>query len=190
MKTREPRVKVLVRARMRTGADWTDVVIHNMSSRGLLASASPVCRPGTVVEIRRIHHIVVGRVVWQNGAYFGVRTQDPIDIQGIVTAQPPAHKPQRSDAGADDRRAVRRVPAAEREAQSRRFASAFQFVVLIVAVGAAAGAGGRIGAVAAVRGGGRGTDGQCRCDGKHHRKLIAARNRDGAAALPMFDPFP
>lgn len=138
MKTREPRVKVLVRARMRAGADWTDVVIHNMSSRGLLASSSPVCRPGTVIEIRRIHHIVVGRVVWQKGAFFGVRTQDPIDIQGIVTAQPPAHKPQRSDAGDDDRRAVRRVPAAEREAQSRRFASAFQFVVLIVAVGAAA----------------------------------------------------
>lgn len=138
MKTREPRVKVLVRARMRAGADWTDVVIHNMSSRGLLASSSPVCRPGTVVEIRRIHHVVVGRVVWQNGAFFGVRTQDPIDIQGIVTAQPPAHKPQRIDAGDDDRRAVRRVPAAEREAQSRRFASAFQFVVLIVAVGAAA----------------------------------------------------
>jgi hypothetical protein len=138
MKTREPRVKVLVRARMRAGADWTDVVIHNMSSRGLLASSSPVCRPGTVIEIRRIHHIVVGRVVWQKGAFFGVRTQDPIDIQGIVTAQPPAHKPQRSDAGEDDRRAVRRVPAAEREAQSRRFASAFQFVVLIAAVGAAA----------------------------------------------------
>jgi hypothetical protein len=131
-------VKVLVRARMRAGADWTDVVIHNMSSRGLLASSSPVCRPGTVVEIRRIHHVVVGRVVWQNGAFFGVRTQDPIDIQGIVTAKPPAHKPQRSDAGGDDRRAVRRVPVAEREARSRRFASAFQFVVMIVAVGAAA----------------------------------------------------
>jgi len=129
---------VLVRARMRAGSDWGDVVIHNMSSRGLLATSDPICRPGTVVEIRRIHHVVIGRVVWQKGPYFGVRTQDPIDIQGIVTAQPPAHKPQRSDAGDDDRRAVRRVPAAEREAQSRRFASAFQFVVLIVAVGAAA----------------------------------------------------
>jgi len=139
MKKREPRVKVLVRARMRSGADWTDVVIHNMSSRGLLATSSPVCRPGTVVEIRRIHHVVVGRVVWQNGAFFGVRTQDPIDIEGIVSAKPPAHKPQRGDAaGEDDRRAVRRVPAAEREAQSRRFASAFQFVVLVVAIGAAA----------------------------------------------------
>ena len=33
---------------------------------------------------------------------------------------------------------MRRVPVAEREAQSRRFASAFQFVVLVVAIGAAA----------------------------------------------------
>lgn len=139
MKTREPRVKVLVRARMRAGADWTDVVIHNMSSRGLLATASPVCRPGTVIEIRRIHHVVVGRVVWQNGAFFGVRTQDPIDIEGIVSAKPPAHKPQRAGSeGGDDRRAVRRVPVSEREAQSRRFAAAFQFVVLLIAVGVAA----------------------------------------------------
>jgi hypothetical protein len=123
MKTREPRVKVLVRARMRAGADWTDVVIHNMSSRGLLATASPVCRPGTVIEIRRIHHVVVGRVVWQNGAFFGVRTQDPIDIEGIVSAKPPAHKPQRAGSeGGDD----------------RRFAAAFQFVVLLIAVGVAA----------------------------------------------------
>ena len=135
MKKREPRVKVLVRARMRAGSEWTDVVIHNMSSRGLLATAEPACRPGTVIEIRRIHHIVVGRVVWQNGAFFGVRTQDPIDIDGIVSAKPPAHKPQRGDDPVADRRAERRVPPAEREAQSRRFAAAFQFVALLVAIG-------------------------------------------------------
>lgn len=130
---------MLVRARMRAGSDWGDVVIHNMSSRGLLATSDPICRPGTVVEIRRIHHVVIGRVVWQKGPYFGVRTQDPIDIQGIVSAKPPAHKPVRPDApGEGDRRAQRRVPAAEREAQSRRFAAKFQFVVMIVVIGAVA----------------------------------------------------
>jgi len=138
VRKREPRRKVLVRARMRSGDAWGDVTIHNMSSRGLLAAADVDCRPGTVVEIRRIHHIIVGRVVWQNGGYFGLRTQDAIDMDGIVAARPPAEKPGAGDAG--DRRAAHRRPAstAEREASSRRFAAAFQFACLIVAVCVAA----------------------------------------------------
>ncbi len=137
MRKREPRRKVLVRARMRAGDAWSDVTIHNMSSRGLLAAADAECRPGTVIEIRRIHHIIVGRVVWQSGGYFGVRTQDAIDMDGIVSARPPAHKPGAADPG--DRRAATRRPAsiAEREARSRRFAAGFQFAVLIAAVGVA-----------------------------------------------------
>lgn len=138
MKTREPRRKVLVRARMRSGADWGDVLIHNMSSRGLLATSDCEQRPGTVIEIRRIHHIIVGRVVWQKGAYFGVRTQDRIDVDGVVAAKPPAQKPGSEGAATDsqDRRAARRaVPAAEREAQSRRFAARFQFMALSLAIG-------------------------------------------------------
>ncbi len=75
MKQREPRRKVLVRARMRCGTGWGDVTIHNMSSRGLLATAPEEHRTGEVIEIRRIHQIIVGRIVWQNGPFFGVRTQ-------------------------------------------------------------------------------------------------------------------
>ncbi len=140
MKTRDPRRKVLIRARMRSGAEWGDVLIHNMSSRGLLAAASVDCRPGTVIEIRRVHHVIVGRVVWQSDGYFGVRTQDVIDIDGIVAAKPPAHKPVRAGEGDGDRRAATRraIPLAEREARSRRFAAGFQFAVLVIAIGAAA----------------------------------------------------
>lgn len=137
MKQREPRRKVLVRARMRCGADWGDVLIHNMSSRGLLATADMPCPRGTVVEIRRIDHVVIGRVVWQNGSYFGIRTQDRIDIDGIVAAKPPLHKPARS---CDDRRAVSRPSAsiADRADRSRHLSRAFQFVVTIAVVGTVA----------------------------------------------------
>ncbi len=141
MKTREARRKVLVRARMRCGADWGDVLIHNMSSRGLLATSKTVCRPGTVIEIRRVHHIIVGRVVWQSGSYFGVRTQDPIDVDGVVSATPPSLKPDATagEMGVDRRVAGRRRPSiGEREAQSRRFSAAFQFAVLTIAIGSAA----------------------------------------------------
>ena len=133
MKQREPRRKVLVRARMRCGAEWGDVVIHNMSSRGLLATADMPCPRGTIVEIRRIDHVIVGRAVWQNGSYFGVRTQDRIDIDGIVAARPPLHKPAQ---GRDDRRAASRPSAsiADRAARSRHLSRAVQFVVTIAVV--------------------------------------------------------
>ncbi|MCU6454393.1 hypothetical protein LPN01_09920 [Sphingomonas sp. A2-49] len=138
MRQREPRRKVLVRARMRCGADWGDVTIHNMSSRGLLATSETECRTGTIVEIRRIHHVIVGRVVWQKGLYFGIRTQDRIDIDGIVAARPPAHKPD-TRSGTDRRNADRpSVSIADREAGSRRFARAFQFAVAIAVVVAVA----------------------------------------------------
>lgn len=138
VKQREARRRVMLRARMRCGADWGDVLIHNMSSRGLLATAETACPPGTVIEIRRIHHIIVGRVVWQNGSYFGVRTQDTIDIDGMLAAKPPTHKP--GTAPVSDRRAADRpaLSIADREAGSRRFARGFQFVVVTAAVGAAA----------------------------------------------------
>ena len=137
VKQREPRRKVLVRARMRCGADWGDVVIHNMSSRGLLATSEVPCPRGTVIEIRRIHHVIVGRVVWQKDAYFGIRTQDRIDIDGVVTARPPLQKPAR---GQDERRAADRpsMSVADREAASRRFARGFQFAVMIAVVGTVA----------------------------------------------------
>ncbi len=128
----------MLRARMRYGADWGDVLIHNMSSRGLLATADVDCPPGTIIEIRRIHHVIVGRVVWQNGGYFGVRTQDRIDIDGIVAAKPPTHKPG-AEPVSDRRAATRRgMSIADREAGSQRFARAFQFVVMIAVGGTAA----------------------------------------------------
>lgn len=137
MKQREPRRKVMLRARMRFGADWGDVLIHNMSSRGLLATAETPCKTGTVIEIRRIHHVIVGRVVWQNGVYFGVRTQDRIDIDGILAAKPPARKPEAvTDDG--DRRGASRSPmsVADRAERSRRMSSLFQFGVAIAVVAA------------------------------------------------------
>lgn len=131
MKQREARRKVLVRARMRSGADWDDVLIHNMSSRGLLATAHVTCPRGTVIEIRRIHHVIIGRVVWQKDGYFGIRTQDRIDIDGIVSAKPPTHKPASADAD-------RRIASRAGEGGSRRFARGFQFVVMVAVVATAA----------------------------------------------------
>ncbi|WP_203311466.1 MULTISPECIES: PilZ domain-containing protein [Sphingomonas] len=141
MRQREPRRKVLVRARMRSGVEWHDVLIHNMSSRGLLATSKVECRPGTVIELRRIHHVIVGRVVWEKDQYFGIRTQDRIDIDAIVEAKPPAFKPGTAVADGAERRAdSRKITAAsivDREARSRRFSATFQFAILLGVVAVA-----------------------------------------------------
>jgi hypothetical protein len=137
VKNREPRRSVRVRARIRTGAEWGDVVIHNMSAHGMLVAADAGSRPGTVIEIRRVHHIVIGRVVWQQGLYMGVRTQDVIDVDGIVSAKPPASKPA-SAAASVDRRTVSRTSVAERAERSRQLSRLLQFGALLVAIVAVA----------------------------------------------------
>lgn len=131
MKKREPRRRVLVRARMRIGANWGDVVIHNMSSRGMLVAVDGDFRPGNVIEIRRIHHVVIGRVVWRQGLYMGIRTQDPIDMDGIVSAKPPASKPGTAAASSDRRAAPRVASVAERAEASRQLSRLFQFAALL-----------------------------------------------------------
>ncbi|WP_147276212.1 PilZ domain-containing protein [Sphingomonas aracearum] len=140
MKKREPRRPCLVKARMRDGADWTDVVIHNMSSRGLLASCARALRPGAVIEIRRVHHIIIGRVVWARGRSVGVRTQDRIDIDGIIAARAPDRPPavQEDAERRNTSRALTQRDIAERAERSRTTARLFQFVLLTGAVGGGA----------------------------------------------------
>lgn len=96
MKPRESRKKVLLRARMRAGATWSDACIVNASSRGFgMQSAQPPTR-GTFVEVRKGHHCIVARVVWASGHRFGVRTQDLIDLHAI-TAEGVSGNKQRSE---------------------------------------------------------------------------------------------
>lgn len=140
MRKRERRRKVLVPARMRIDQQWVDVRIRNMSSRGLLVETASAPKAGTYVEIRRATHVIVGRAVWRAGGQFGVRTQDRLDIDAIVTAVP--QRPQaataqgRPERRADPRRAAARIDA--RAERSRRIASALQFVSLAAAGLAAA----------------------------------------------------
>lgn len=134
MKKREQRLKVLVRARMRIGTDWGDVVIHNMSSRGMLVAVDAEFRPGTVIEIRRIHYIIIARVVWRQGRYLGLRTQDRLDIDGIVSAKPPAVKPGRADEEHERRAAVRSMSIADQTERSRQLSRTLQFVAMIAVI--------------------------------------------------------
>lgn len=144
MKPREPRRNVWIPSRMQAGAVWVDVCIHNISSRGLLVQAEQPPAPGTYIDIRRGTQIIIGRAVWRKDKYFGVRAQERLNIESIINEPRLTSRPAVASAERAQRdrraptRAITQADIAARAESSRRFASAFQFGLLLVGCGAAA----------------------------------------------------
>ena len=137
VKPREPRRKVLIKARMRVGASWNDVCILNISPRGLSMQASAPPPPGTYLEVRRGEHEIMACVVWVNHHRFGVRTQDVLAIEYII------NQPDRSEAAPSPDEPIperRQAPrsAAERHESSRLLSRAMEFAVMGVFAASAA----------------------------------------------------
>ncbi|QDP18920.1 PilZ domain-containing protein [Sphingomonas xanthus] len=122
---------MLVPARMRVGASWSDASILNISSRGMLLRSAAAPPQGTYLEIRRGPHIVVARVVWSNTDRFGIRTQDPVCPDRLMSQAAAADGPP-----VLDRRA--RPRADDRAGASRRWGQALEFIVVASAGLAAA----------------------------------------------------
>lgn len=136
---REERITVLIPSRMRLESRWLDVVIHNVSSRGLMAGCDEPPPVGSYVEIRRGTIVIVGRVQWNKSRFFGLRSQDRLSVKALVDEPRLASRPARGDdkeSAVADRRAERRLAheaqMARQVERSRTFASAFQFVVLVL----------------------------------------------------------
>ena len=143
---REERVKVLIPSRMRVGTQWVDIVIHNVSSRGLMGGCDQPPPPGTYVEIRRGTLVIVGRAVWTKGRFFGLRSQDRLSVKALVEEPRLAGRPQRvAQDNSDERRSDNRLQAEARLARqverSRAFAAAFQYGVAAAVVLTVAGLG-------------------------------------------------
>lgn len=144
MRAREPRISVWIPSRMQAGAVWVDVCIHNISSRGLLVQAEQPPEPGTYIDIRRGTQIIIGRAVWRKDRYFGVRAQERLNVDSIINEPRLTSRP--AVACADGAKPERRAPArattqadvAARLESSKRFASAFQFGLILAGCGAAA----------------------------------------------------
>lgn len=140
LKTREDRRKTFLRARMRTDRGWCDVTIGNVSSRGLLLHCIAPMERNSFIEVRHRHVCIVGRIVWVGGSHCGVRTQDIIEIEELLSQAPP----QRRRAGTERRftpRSIAPPPRATAEAvadDSRRIARLFDWSVMALAAGGAA----------------------------------------------------
>jgi len=80
----EPRIKALIRARLRDGGPERDVCILDLSTRGMLAtSARPPAR-GDIVEFHIGNHALVGHVKWASERRFGVALPDRISVSALL----------------------------------------------------------------------------------------------------------
>ena len=100
---RELRRRVNIRARLRAKGGWTDARILNISSRGLLISASarsPV--QGTTIELWHGDNVIVGTVVWQEGTRAGVHSNERVPVNTSWTmARPRFARPRANGPGSN-----------------------------------------------------------------------------------------
>jgi len=131
---RELRRRVVVPARLRHGASWSDACILNISSRGLMIHSGQPLALGTKVEICRGDHVIVGRVMWRDGARAGLKAEERVPLEEIlVLGQSPAYQL--------TAQTVERRKRPRRDDRSRLRGRAFEFASVVVIGASLPGAG-------------------------------------------------
>jgi len=82
---RELRRRVMLPARLRAGAQWSDTCILNISSRGLLIHSARAAPEGSIIELRRGDHVIVARVMWREGARVGLQADERLPVEQIMS---------------------------------------------------------------------------------------------------------
>jgi hypothetical protein len=85
-RTRELRRRVMLPARMRTAAGWTDVCILNLSSRGLMVSARSGSLLSGRTEIWHGQHVIAATIVWRSGRRAGLLADDRIPVEHVMAS--------------------------------------------------------------------------------------------------------
>jgi len=131
-RTRESRQPVRIGARIKSGREWSDAVLRNVSARGVMGECPAPPARGDYVEVRCGTYVIVGRVAWASDGRFGARAQDVIELPDLIAgAQGRARQvaerreQQRATKPARNTRSL-----AERTFASARFGRAFEFVSL------------------------------------------------------------
>ena len=133
---REPRQEVWLQVRVHGDDGWSDAVIGNACSRGLMLQSARTPGRRSFVEIRRQNVCIVGRVVWSRGGRCGIVTQDRVDIEALK-----AGRARVTTGKSEDRRlaprAAARPPAPtceDRADAARRWGGRFEFAMLLAAL--------------------------------------------------------
>ena len=82
---RELRRRVMLPARLRAGAQWSDTCILNISSRGLLIHSARAAPEGSTIELRRGDHVIMARVMWRDGARVGLQAEERLPVEQIMS---------------------------------------------------------------------------------------------------------
>ncbi len=134
-RTREARQPVRIGARLKSERGWSDVVIRNVSARGVMGECQAPPARGDYVEVRCGAYVIVARVAWAGGDRFGARAQDVIALPDLIACSQNRKAPlseRRQQA-----RPIKVAPIAksvdERSFASARFGRAFEFSSLILA---------------------------------------------------------
>lgn len=132
----EPRVRALVRARLRDGGGEREICLIDVSSRGLLATAARPPRRGEFVEIQIGQHRLAGHVKWASQRRFGMALQERVSVNAVVGGGKRSIKLSHASVQAP-RRSVSRagLPAAP---QATGRAAQFVLFLLLVGLGAVA----------------------------------------------------
>lgn len=136
LKQREPRVPVLIGARMRASVCWADVSICNVSTRGMMLKADPPPPRGTYIEIARGPLRITARVVWADGLRCGLQTRENIDLAALTKGR---KSQTRAEDVAELPTASRRRPQIDAEAK-RNQARLAEFAAMLLFAGAIIGA--------------------------------------------------
>jgi hypothetical protein len=123
---RELRRRVVLPARLRSGAMWSDICILNISSRGLMVQSARVGSEGSQVELYRGSHVIIARVVWREGARAGLQADDRVPVEEILCADGAASARLTVQGRPLERRRVVRRPAVDSRLKGR----AIEFVAV------------------------------------------------------------
>jgi len=116
---RELRRRVVLPARLRDGVQWADACILNVSSRGLMIRSARAGPLGSLVELRRGEHVIIARVVWREGARLGLRSEDRVPVEEIMSLSGSQALQLVADHGSLVERRRYRLPAAESRLKGR-----------------------------------------------------------------------
>ena len=125
---------MVVPARLRDGASWSDACILNISSRGLMIHTGRPVRCGSEVELCRGEHMIVARVVWRDGGRAGLRAKERVPIEEIVMSGHAAAL-QLAAANGERRRRPRPEDSSRLRGRAIEFAGLLAVVVMLAAGG-------------------------------------------------------
>ena len=132
---RETRRQVVIPARLRSGVQWSDACILNISQRGMMIHSGFAGPQGSIIELRRGDHVIVARVVWRDGARAGLHSDERVPAEEIMSlTQSSNFRAITSDGVLIERRRHPRPKAADLGRRRQAFDFAFGFEVTLLFV--------------------------------------------------------